>query len=339
MKHVFCRQCRSKLSPYFPTHECSPPPNQTPSSHTDCRDEPVGVIPGTQTPVSPPIKRPLKPSTVKLLQLKLTKPDNVRNPSKMRHPCTEESHDIHSHSHNDDTAVTKRQKCVHHCVRSAIQSILDTSYRTPVLAIDTETTGLRGAVVQIALVYISADGSRESVFTGLAHPPAGFKMEAAAERVHGISSARLKQEAVDDAHEFFHEVFLRIQDARHQGLRVVAHNATFDIARLNDTFKGHGLPHRIGADEVFCTMRAGRQRCNLRTVKGAPRCPKNSELYEILVSDALGRGPEGYALPQFAIDLATLTSPDSSSQLHDAAVDARITAHAWLEGRRKGWWI
>ena len=90
------------------------------------------------------------------------------------------------------------------------------------------------------------------------------------------------------------------------------------MARLNATLDAHGAADdRLDADDVFCTMRHAKRHCGLRDRRGAPRCPKNAELYALLTDGA---------------DAAALGA------LHDAAVDARITAHAFLEGRRRGWW-
>lgn len=202
---------------------------------------------------------------------------------------------------------------VRRCAERAIQSVLD-DYRPAVVAFDTETTGLRGAVVQAALVELDAHGVERDVFVGIVAPPPGYRMEAGAVRVHGITPERIAHEGVA-AGPFFAELTHRLKRARDEGKRIVAHNAAFDEARLNETLAAHGVDGGpVGG--VFCTMRSAKRHCGLVDRRGAPRCPKNAELYALLH----GR------------DAAELGG------LHDAAVDARVTAHAFLEGRRRGWW-
>ena len=68
---------------------------------------------------------------------------------------------------------------------------------------------------------------------------------------------------------------------------VVAHNASFDVARLNHTAHCHGLrglPPLCSAD-MLCTMHGATKHCRLRT-RGDKRLkpPRNEELYKFLFS-------------------------------------------------------
>ena len=203
---------------------------------------------------------------------------------------------------------------VRRCVRRALQWVLD-EVRPAVVALDTETTGLRGAVVQAALVELDAHGRPGEAFCGLVHPPPGYRMERGAVAVHGITAARLDAEAQPSG-PFFAELTQRLKRARDEGKRIVAHNAAFDVGRIEETLAAHGVAERLDVD-VFCTMRSAKRHCGLVDRRGAPRCPKNAELYSTLFEGA---------------DAAELGS------LHDAATDATITAHCFLQGRRRGWW-
>lgn len=202
------------------------------------------------------------------------------------------------------------------CAARAVEAVLD-ARRPGVLALDTETTSLRGSVIQAAVVALDARGAEGEVTCALVAPPAGEALDPAATRVHGITRARLAREAVD-APPFFRAVVGRIKRARAEGTRVVAHNAAFDVARLNATLAAHGLAERLAPDDVFCTMRAAKRHCGLRDARGRARCPKNAELYALLHGGARAEALGG--------------------ALHDAAADARVTAHAYLAGRRRGWW-
>lgn len=198
------------------------------------------------------------------------------------------------------------------CVVRAIQSVLD-QYRPSVVAFDTETTGLRGAVVQAALVELDAHGRTQSTFSGIVAPPSGYVMEAGAVAVHGITPARIDAEA-ESPTVFFSELMTRFKRARDEGKRLVAHNSAFDVSRLNETLSAHGFKDRLG--DVFCTMRGAKRHCGMVDRRGAPKCPKNDELYRHL----------------YGADASTIGT------LHDATTDATVTALNFLEGRRRGWW-
>lgn len=202
---------------------------------------------------------------------------------------------------------------VHQCVRAAIQWVLD-EHRPSVVALDTETTGLRGAVIQLALVELDAHGAVRDSFCGLVHPPPDYPMERGAVAVHGITAARLHAEAHAPG-PFFVQATERLKRARAEGKRVVAHNAAFDVIRVRETLAAHRIDADV--DKVFCTMQAAKRHCGLVDRRGRARCPKNGELYAILFdgADARRLGP-----------------------LHDAATDATVTAHCFLQGRRAGWW-
>ena len=212
----------------------------------------------------------------------------------------------------DDDADVARS-----CARRAVELALASRIHSPVVGFDTETTGLRGAVVQAALVELDGEGVETDVFVGLVHPPAGYVMEEGAVRTHGITSDRLRAEA-QPAAPFFAELVRRIKRARERGVPVVAHNAAFDVARLNETLEKHGMASsRLQRGDVFCTMQAAKRPCGLVNRLGRPKAPSNAEMYAALFAgaDASECGP-----------------------LHDAASDARATARSYVEARRRGWW-
>ena len=204
---------------------------------------------------------------------------------------------------------------VRRCVANAVQAVLD-AYRPGVVAWDTETTGLRGAVIQAAVVELDARGNEQSVLTGIVRPPRGYALERGAVAVHGITPGRIDAEGQEDVPAFLRPLVGRLKRARASGTRVVAHNAAFDVGRMNETLRAWEMPERLEAEDVFCTMRGAKRHCGLVGRTGAPRCPKNAELYALLT---------GHPEP-------------ADETLHDAAADARLTAQSYLAGRRKGWW-
>jgi DNA polymerase III epsilon subunit-like protein len=201
------------------------------------------------------------------------------------------------------------------CAHAAVQGVLD-RYRPPVVAFDTETTGLRGAVVQAALVELDARGNETACLSGIVRPPPAYRMEPRAEAVHGITEARLCAEA-QPARTFFTGFVKRLRAAHESGARVVAHNRDFDVARMNETLRAHGMGEQEINFPVFCTMREAKRHCGLRNRVGGPRYPKNEELYTILTGG---------------------DAAQDHGTLHDAAADARVTAHSFLHGQRRGWW-
>ena len=53
------------------------------------------------------------------------------------------------------------------------------------------------------------------------------------------------------------------------GVRVIAHHACFDVARLNHTAHRHGLRSELRSATLLCTMHSATKHCKLRC-KGVP---------------------------------------------------------------------
>lgn len=200
------------------------------------------------------------------------------------------------------------------CVERAVQGVLDL-HRPNVVCLDTETTGLRGAVIQAAAIEMASNGAIVRDVTGLVLPPEGVRLEPGAVRVHGITRAMLDAEA-EPALPFLDRFLDFLATAHAEGKPVVAHNSAFDVSRLNDTLRWHGSKRQCDVP-VMCTMRASKRHCGLTTARGAPKNPSNAELYHHLT----GR-----------------VASEDVAALHDARADATITARSYVEGRRRGWW-
>lgn len=179
------------------------------------------------------------------------------------------------------------------------------------LVFDTETTGIRGHVIQFAMVALDRQGRELCVYDKLWLAP--VEIDPRAEKVHGISAERLRAAGVCPVGElaFAGRVFAAARDA---GAKLVAHNARFDCERLGFTAAYYGATAPVRVEDTLCTMRGSTAHCGFVNVKGHRKAPKCSELFLHL----FGREYDG--------------------PLHDALGDSRMTASCYTQGARLGWW-
>ena len=98
-------------------------------------------------------------------------------------------------------------------------------------------------------------------------------------------------------------------------MRVVAHNASFDVRHLNHTASVQKLPSPLRSAEMLCTMHGATKHCGLRKRGNkALKPPRNEELFAFLFQ----RKPTG--------------------RLHNALADCRVTLACYVEGRGRMWW-
>jgi len=185
---------------------------------------------------------------------------------------------------------------------------------------DTETSSLVGHVIQIAIVAmprgaLTTDGTLPGHVSYCRHwfLSKDVELDARAVAVHGITRTHL------DKHGCVVLAGLQAIAAVVHAGRVgkaqwVAHNASFNVARLNHTATFHGAPAVLGRDEVVCTMRASSTHCGLKSRTGRAKSPQCDELYTYL-----------YKRP-------------CAGKLHDALADATLLASCFLGGRHRGWW-
>lgn len=189
--------------------------------------------------------------------------------------------------------------------------LLHAARRCAALVFDTETTGLRGHVIQMAVVALDAEGAEVAVYNRLWRTET--PIDPRAQQVHGISADRLRRDGVPPGGEL--ALLARVFAAgRAAGAHLVAHNARFDAARLRQTAEHHGLPDPLGDAPLLCTMTLAKPRCGLLDRAGRAKAPTCAELHRLL----LGAEYEG--------------------PLHDALGDSRMAARCYTAGRRKGWW-
>ena len=188
------------------------------------------------------------------------------------------------------------------------------------LVFDTETSGFGGCVLNLGWTLADGDGKELAAYDRLWCLPRGERIDSRAYKAHGISLQDLAcagSEAVLKVAPELGEFFALVDAARAAGVRIVAHNASFDVSRLNHTAHRHGLrngPYLCSAG-MLCTMHAASKHCRLRT-RGNQRlkAPRNEELYRFLFEQA----PPG--------------------RLHRALADCRVTLASYVEGRKRHWW-
>ena len=183
------------------------------------------------------------------------------------------------------------------------------------LVLDTETSSLWGCVLDIGWVLANANGKEFTSYTKLWSLPLHERIHPRAFNAHRISESRLCSEGVDPRLELG-ELFALIASAMAAGVLVVAHNAAFDVGRLNHTAVKHKLklPPLLSA-YMLCTMHKSAKHCGLRK-KGnkALKAPSNEELFQHFFK----RKPAG--------------------QLHRALPDCRVTLACFVQGRKQLWW-
>ena len=182
------------------------------------------------------------------------------------------------------------------------------------LVLDTETSGFAGCVLDIGWILADANGKPLVLYERLWQLPCGERIDRRALKAHGITAQRLARDGVPAKPEVG-EFMALVVAALAADVRVVAHNASFDVGRLNQTAIKQGLAPSLFSASMLCTMHNATRYCGLRA-RGNKRlkAPRNEELYQFL----FGRKP--------------------SVQLHRALPDCRVTLASYVEGRKRKWW-
>ena len=182
------------------------------------------------------------------------------------------------------------------------------------LVLDSETGGFGVSVIQPGWILAREDGSQLVAYEKLWKLPAGERIHSKAFKAHGISAARLRTEGVDPKPELA-EFLALVAAALAANVRVVAHNAAFDVRHFNHTAVAQKLSPSLRSASMTCTMYAATKHCGLRKRGNkALKPPQNEELYMFLFK----RKPQG--------------------QLHSALTDCRVTLASFIEGHKRRWW-
>jgi DNA polymerase III epsilon subunit-like protein len=185
------------------------------------------------------------------------------------------------------------------------------------LFFDTETTGLPLSwnaalsdldnwprLVQIAWQRYDGKGAKVSEGDYIIYPE-GFTIPKDASRVHGISTARARQEGTS-LNKVLEEFSGMINASRY----LVAHNMGFDEKIVGAEFLRQRIGNSLFQRERLCTMRASTEFCQMPGNYGY-KWPKLAELYRILFDEDF-------------------------REAHNAAVDIEACAKCFWELRRRG---
>ena len=189
----------------------------------------------------------------------------------------------------------------------------------PALIFDTETTGLKPAIVcQLAYMVVEG-GTVTTEYDQLLKLPAGVRIGKQAQAVHGVSNNDCATHGVDprEALEAFARECSRILSA---GGRIAAHNSKFDVRAIRETRLAHniidcGENQTLEDRDTFCTMAMSKAYSPLVDKSGRRKAFRNEELYFYLFG-----------------------SPPSWARLHNALDDVRVTALNYSAGLSRGWW-
>ena len=203
------------------------------------------------------------------------------------------------------------------------QSVCKTTYdaahaalpRAKVLVLDTETSGLAGCVLDLGWVLADSGGNELAAYSKLWRLPPGERIHSKALQAHGISAAEVQRDGVEPKPEL-QEFASLLTAALKAGVVVAAHNASFDVARLNHTALRHEVAVApLRSAFLLCTMHNATKHCGLRKRGNkALKAPRNEELYMHLFK----RKPTG--------------------RLHRALPDCRVTLACYLKGSELKWW-
>lgn len=212
--------------------------------------------------------------------------------------------------HEEDVDLDNKKICIEQnsCVEQDVSQVCSPN----VIVFDVETSSLKGSVIQLA--WVLANPSGEILQTYCEYWKLEKEdMDPRSQQIHQISEDTLRECGMDpyvEVQKFFKVYHKAIQD----GCMMIAHNASFDIARINHTAKLYNINETMEKDKIFCTMRNSILRCGLVKVDNKKKMPTNSELYEKLFNEL----PTGC--------------------LHDALEDCKITLKSFTQARLNGWW-
>lgn len=205
---------------------------------------------------------------------------------------------------------TNQFACMHISEYIDVNSITSDCF----IVFDVETSSLNGCVIQLA--WIMFDELQQNVvcsYNQYWRLSDGCHIDPRAKSVHGISESVLKEHGLEPRLEV--EKFINMCDiAISRGCKLVAHNASFDVARINYTARINDVISNLMVERVFCTMRRSSSCCGLTTRTGKKKMPTNLELHTILVGNC------------------------NEKTLHDALADCRITLQSYIKGKLLGWW-
>lgn len=182
----------------------------------------------------------------------------------------------------------------------------------PVLVFDTETVGLKPAIVcQLGYVVIRGDGV--VAYDEILKLPPLVRVSRQAQNVHGISTLDCATRGVDAAQALDAFAAVVADVLKNDGV-VVGHNVKFDVRAIGETRAAHQLAESP-IPLTVCLMERTRVYSPLKNKVGRAKPFRNDELYTFLYGED----------PTWA-------------RLHCAIDDVYVTALNYVAGRSRGWW-
>ena len=107
--------------------------------------------------------------------------------------------------------------------------------------------------------------------------PEGYEIPYEAERIHGISTERAREEGHD-----LKEALLAFKEVIEKAEYIIAHNMNFDEKVVGAEFIRKSIEHRLFSSERYCTMQESTYYCKLPGKGGRYKWPTLLELHQKL---------------------------------------------------------
>jgi DNA polymerase III epsilon subunit-like protein len=176
------------------------------------------------------------------------------------------------------------------------------AFPNTIVVFDTETTGLKPAIVCQLAYMVLKNGCVQSVSDHLLKLPDKIRIQKQAEEVHGISNKMCKERGLE-AEVVLSDFLSLCRTVRAEGGAVVAHNSIFDARAVSETCERWNVWCDFDKDELYCTMKNSKHFSPLLNRAGRVKDFRNEELYEYFYGEK----------PTWA-------------RLHNALDDVRVTA-------------
>jgi PAS domain S-box-containing protein len=190
------------------------------------------------------------------------------------------------------------------------------------LVLDTETTGLiqknkpgndhheLPRILQFAWLLFDSQGKLIKSHNRIIHQ--SQPVPATSTRIHGIDDTVIQQNG-EPPHEVWSDFLMDLENCDY----LVGHNIDFDIQVIEGELRRQKINNPFAGKRMICTMKEGKNHCRIPSDDGNGfRYPELEELYKIVF---WGR----------------LTGPPITG-LHDAFVDASVTAKIFLKMLKEG---
>ncbi len=176
---------------------------------------------------------------------------------------------------------------------------------------DSETTGLPSGrsnphLVQLAWSIHDSEGNVLSERNYIIRPE-GYSIPLSSTQVHGITD----EMAITNGVPLSHVIERFLLDADLDGVRLIAHNISFDTKVIGAEINRLGLVSKFNQRPQFCTMKRCVNLCKIPRRGGGYKWPSLQELHLHLFGSHFQGG-------------------------HDAMKDVQATARIFLELRRRG---